>query len=285
MKPLHSRTRYLAVPALALLAFAPAAPTVAVAAAPSIVAWERPATQEDFRWSGRIEAGDWITIKGINGDVHAVSTSGDQVEVVAVKREGRRGNAADVRIDVVTHEDGVTICAVYPAPEDHGPNRCEAGEDSNNSVHNNDTSVEFEVRVPRGVNFRGGTVNGEVSAEDLPADATVSSVNGDVEVTAAGVVEASTVNGSIQAATHRADPGRTLHFSTVNGSITLRVPRDFRARVRASGLNGRVNSDFPLEHEHGRYVGFSAEGEIGSGGRTLRMETVNGSIAIRRADS
>jgi len=128
-------------------------------------------------------------------------------------------------------------------------------------------------------------VNGEVMAEGLLSDATVSTVNGDVTVTAAGVVEAATVNGSIRASTDQADPGRTLSFSTVNGSITLNVPHDFRAHVRASGLKGGVSSDFPLRERRGEFVGFSAEGEIGEGGHTLRMETVNGSISIRRSDS
>jgi hypothetical protein len=271
---------------LVVLVAALAAPTGARGAMTSLVsAPEEQPQQQDFRWSGRIADDKWLEIKGVNGDIHATSTSGGEVEVVAVKRAGRRGRVEDVRIQVVPHGDGVTICAVYPAPHDRPENRCEAGDEHNSNVRDNDTSVDFEIRIPRGVNFYGATVNGEVEAEGLPADARVSSVNGDVTVTSAGVVEASTVNGSIVASTGRADPGRLLNFSTVNGSINLTVPSNFRARVRASGLNGSVRSDFPLEHERGRYVGFSAEGEIGDGGRTLRMETVNGSISIRRRDS
>jgi len=52
-------------------------------------------------------------IKGVSGDIRAVASSGD-VEVTAAKH-ARRSDPDDVKIEVVEHEDGVTICAVYPA--------------------------------------------------------------------------------------------------------------------------------------------------------------------------
>ena len=241
------------------------------------------AVQEDFRWSGAVPAGQWVEIKGVNGAIRAEPSSGGQVEVTAVKRRGRRGSVEEVRIERVAHADGVTFCAVYPSGRRSRPNRCTAGEEWNTSVEDNDVRVEWTVRIPRGVHFRGATVNGAVSARDMPADATVSSVNGAVTVSAAGVVEASTVNGDIEATTGRADAGRDLHFATVNGDIVLRVPSDFRADVDASLLNGSIESDWPLEISRGRYVGASAEGEIGRGGHRLKMETVNGTLEIRRA--
>lgn len=199
-----------------------------------------------------------------------------------MRRAGRRGDVEDVRIETVRHADGVTFCAIYPSRRGRPENRCTPGENWQASNDDNDVSVEFVVRVPRGVNFRGKTVNGEMRAESMPASALVSTVNGGVRVSAAGVVEASTVNGTIEATTGAADPGRDLGFRTVNGDINLHVPANFRARVRAKLLNGRVSSDFPLEITRGRVVGASARGEIGSGGRELDLETVNGSIRIRR---
>jgi len=121
-----------------------------------------------------------------------------------------------------------------------------------------------------------------MEAMEMPADAIVSTVHGSVSVSAAGVVEATTVNGSIEATTGIADPDRNLEFRTVNGSITLNVPRSFEARFRASVLNGNISSDFPVNVNRGRYVGARATGEIGNASRTLRMETVNGNIRLRR---
>lgn len=243
---------------------------------------EQAGTQQDWRWSGAVSTGDWIEIKGVNGDVRAERADGSQVVVTARIREGRRGRAGDVRIQRIETEDGVTICAIYPSRPDRERNRCTAGDEWNSNVHDNDTEVDFVVQVPRGVHFRGATVNGEMEALDMPADAIVSTVNGSVNVTAAGVVEAVTVNGSIEATTGAADPDRNLEFRTVNGSITLSVPRSFEARFRASVLNGNISSDFPVNVNRGRYVGARASGEIGDADRTLRMETINGNIRLRR---
>jgi hypothetical protein len=245
----------------------------------------RAAAQQDWRWSGQVPAGEWIEVKGVNGDVRAERASGNQVVVTAVRRAGRRGRVEDVRIERIEHEDGVTICAVYPSREGREPNRCTAGENWNSNVQDNDVEVDFVVQVPRGVHFRGATVNGEMEALSMPADAIVSTVNGSVSVSAAGVVEAVTVNGSIDATTGVADPDRNLEFRTVNGSITLNVPRSFGARFRASVLNGNISSDFPVNVNRGRYVGARASGEFGDAGRTLRMETINGNIRLRRAGS
>lgn len=261
-------TAFLAVPAAALL----------LAAARN----DAPG-QDDFHWSGTVAAGQRLEIKGVSGAIRAEPASGNQVEVTAVKHRGRRGAVESVRIERVMHDGGVTFCAIYPSGRRGRPNRCTAGDEWNTSVENNDVRVEWTVRVPRGVHFLGATVNGAVSARSLPADATVSSVNGAVTVSAAGVVEASTVNGDIDATTGQADAGRDLHFATVNGDILLHVPADFRARVDAELVNGRIESDFPLQITRGRYVGSSAEGQIGRGGHRLKLETVNGTLAIRRA--
>ena len=73
-----------------------------------LAAWPAQMTAQDFEWRGRIERGDEIEIKGVNGDVLAEFTNGDHVEVVATKR-GRRSDPEEVEIEVVQHRDGYTI--------------------------------------------------------------------------------------------------------------------------------------------------------------------------------
>ena len=72
------------------------------------------AATQDFEWTGRIQSGQTIEIKGIIGDIQAKAVSGTQARVLAEKHEGQRGYADDVTIEVIEHDDGVTICAVYP---------------------------------------------------------------------------------------------------------------------------------------------------------------------------
>jgi hypothetical protein len=240
------------------------------------------AQSKDFEWRGRIAQGDVIEIKGVNGSVNASFTSGDEVEVRASKVEHRRGNAEDVEIRVVEHDDGVTICAVYPHRDRDRANTCEAGRNGRNNTRNNDVEVNFVVLVPAGVRFAGNTVNGDVEAEGLRADARVSTVNGDARVETTGLAEASTVNGSVYASFGRPDWSRELDFSTVNGSVTVEMPDETNARVSANTVNGSLESDFPLTIT-GRFGNRRMRGTIGSGdGGDLSLSTVNGSIRLKR---
>jgi DUF4097 and DUF4098 domain-containing protein YvlB len=177
---------------------------------------------------------------------------------------------------VVEHADGVTICAVYPGRS----NRCEQGGGRMNT-RNNDVQVDFTVRVPRGVAFEGFTVNGDVEANGLTAAATVATVNGDARLeTSAGDARATTVNGSVTA-TVRAMGERSLHFETVNGAVNLTLPGTLSAELDAETVNGSITSDFPIQVQ-GRMTPRHLAGRIGQGGRTLKVNTVNGSIRLRR---
>ena len=236
---------------------------------------------QDFNWHGRIAAGKRLEVKGVNGDVRAVAASGAEAVVNATKR-ARRSDPDDVKIEVIEHADGVTICAVYPTPRRaQRENTCEVGDEWHTSTQDNDVSVHFEIQVPAGVVFNGRTVNGEMSAEGLTADVKASSVNGSVRVTTTGIAEASTVNGSVYAQMGRANWADELDFSTVNGRITLIFPEKLDTEVRASTVNGDIVSDYPLTVT-GRFGPRRMRGTIGAGGRSLNLSTVNGEIRLRK---
>lgn len=235
---------------------------------------------QDFQWRGHLTAGQTVTIRGLNGDVRAVAASGADVEVTAVKR-ARHSDPDEVKIEVVPGGDGVTICAVYPGRRGGEANECLPGGRGHNNNRNNDTQVDFTVHVPRGVRFAGSTVNGDVTAESLQSDVSGHTVNGDVEVSTSGYAEGSSVNGGVRAVLGRADWSGSLEFSSVNGSVTVVLPGDVAADVTASTVNGSIDTDFPLTVQ-GRFSSRHLRGTIGGGGRALRLETVNGSIRLKR---
>src|SRR6266496_6005750 len=103
------------------------------------------AAQDEFHWKGKVAPGKAIEIKGVNGDVRAVAGSGD-VEVTAVKH-ARRSDPGEVKIEVVQHEDGVTICAVYPS-DSRRENTCEARDGGHMNVHDNDVTSDFPLPSP-----------------------------------------------------------------------------------------------------------------------------------------
>lgn len=252
-----------------------------VAAATAVAFPARAARQgEEFQWRGRVACGQALEIKGINGDVDAAAAPGDEVEVLAV-RSGRRSDPSEVKIEVVPHAGGVTVCAVYPASSWGKPNECAPGEGGRMNSSNNDVEVRFTVRVPRGVRFVGRTVNGGISVEQLEDAVEVYTVNGGVRVKTRGNARAETVNGSITASLGRADWSGSVSFETVNGGISLELPDDASADVRAETVNGSIETDFPLTVK-GKLSSRRLSGTIGSGGRELKLETVNGSIRLRR---
>src|SRR5690606_26421804 len=235
-------------------------------------------------------------VHGVNGTIRARTGSGDRVRVEAVKKS-ERGREGEVEIVVNEVSNGVVVCAKYPGQS----GACAPGEGLRGDIRDSDVQVTFEVVLPENVRFIGRTVNGAVRTEALGADVTArtvngsirtasrrgsvdaQTVNGSIEAEAAGVVRATTVNGSIDARLGRADWRGDLALKTVNGSITLDLPASLSTTVAARARTGSIHSDFPLRIDRSGFVGVTAEGTIGSGGRHLDLEVLNGSIRDRKS--
>ncbi len=234
---------------------------------------------ERFDWSGAVARGRTLEIVGVNGDITVTRGSGNAV--VRADKRGRRSNPADVRVEVVEHGDGVTICALYPSDEPGRPNECRPGGKGRNNSKNNDVRVDFTVEVPAGVHVALRTVNGDVDARDVEGNMVASTVNGEIDVSGSGHAQASTVNGSIRVGMGRSDWSGEASFSTVNGSITLEITGDASFDLVATTVNGAIQSDFPVTMT-GRFGPRRVTGTVGSGGRDLKLSTVNGGITLRK---
>lgn len=236
-----------------------------VAVASALSAATTPA--DSFHWSSRVTEGQLIEVRGINGSIRAEPASTDSVDVVA-RKTGQDAGPAEIQLKVVEHDGGVTICAVGPSGD------C----DADSGAPNRDVSVDFTVRVPRGVHFVARTVNGLVEAKALEADTEAHTVNGNVLVSTAGAAQVDTVNGSIVATVGKISRAST--FSTVNGGITVALSSCIAARVHAQTVNGAIQTEFPLA-VGGAFPARHADGAIGRGGPELKIATVNGSIRLK----
>jgi hypothetical protein len=265
----------LAALTLAAIGFAAGVFTPATAAA------QASDSRDEFRWQGQVQPGQNVEIRGVNGGIDAQPSSSGQIEVTALKT-GNRSDVGGVRIVVVPHAEGVTICALYP-DVDGEPNECRPGGGGRNSSRDNDVKVQFTVRVPAGVTFTGRTVNGGIEARDLDGRVSLNTVNGDVRISTSSYASVKTVNGSITAHLGRADWQDVLEMKTVNGSITLHLPGSVATDVTAKTVSGQILSDFPISiREAGRR---NLKGTIGGGGgRGLALETVNGTITLKSGD-
>jgi len=231
-------------------------------------------SEREFHWSGKLAPDQVVEIKGVNGEIEAEAASQDTVEVTAEKS----GPDSDVRIVAVPSPEGVTICALYAG----SGSECKPGKSWHvENVHGDRTRVHFLVRVPPSVRFSGNNINGDVNAENMGQVVHASTVNGSVRVSTKAWAEASSVNGSIDASMGTADWNGKLRIHSVNGSIRLTLPDTVNSDVKFSSVNGRLSTDFPLTVD-GSLNGRHVEGRIGSGGRELELETVNGNVDLRK---
>jgi len=261
-----------------------------------------------FVWSARIGDGGTLTVKNIVGGITVTEASGDRVEVRAEKRMRGRGDASDITFDVQESSNGATICTVY-----RGESACDEG-----GFNNTRFTVRYTIAMPRGLRLRASTGNGELSVEKAGSEVelrtgnggihigqtegrvTAATGNGDLEVesargpvhattgngrifvaTAAGPVSASTGNGDIDVRMQSLSSGGDMNFVSGSGAVRVTLPSDFNGDVDASTGNGDLRTDFAIKLI-GRLDPQHMRGTIGSGGRTIHLQTGNGRLEIRK---
>jgi DUF4097 and DUF4098 domain-containing protein YvlB len=209
-----------------------------------------------------------LSLSNLNGAARITGWDRSTIEVKAVKStSGSRERLDDATVKFDMKDDHLRIQVEY---EDDG------------GRNNDDFKVEFEIHVPRGTRVDTiKLVNGDLDVSGITAEVEASAVNGDVTGTQlTGAVQLSTVNGDVSL-TNIAG-GDPIQLKSVNGSVTIVLPGDINAKLSASTVHGDISGDF----EHGfTYAGLSMDVVLGSGGTSIDLDTVNGDIRIRRADS
>lgn len=108
-------------------------------------------------------------------------------------------------------------------------------------------AARYEIVVPHGVRVLLHTVNGEVRVSDLDGALEIETVNGDVLVRGArAAVAAQSVNGKIEVGVEKLPSDAPLRLNTVNGSVSVTLPKEARFSLSASTMNGTIASTFPL---------------------------------------
>lgn len=225
-----------------------------------------------------IKPSQQVWIKNTNGPIDVVAGHSDSLFVHAEK-SWRHSDPQSVQIIPVLTDRGVTICAMWDARE----MRCEeGGEYRLNGVKKNDVAVRFVVELPHNVPLEASTVNGALEINGVSAPVEAATVNGRIAVhTSTGPVNATTVNGSIEAIMQSLTSG-DVRLTTVNGSVMAGLPRTINANIDAETVNGRVETDFKVKI-NGKISTRHLRGMIGTGGPTLKLVTVNGSIGLHDA--
>jgi DUF4097 and DUF4098 domain-containing protein YvlB len=266
---MHSRPR--AALAALLLFVAPSA----------LVAQDRQ-SERAFTLNERIPSGEWIRVRNVNGAIRVSASSSDRVEITATK-SWRRGDPQAVRIESrKTGNGGILVCVFYTENTTCTENSYNTRNEGRNRNNNSDVSVEFDVRVPKGVKVGVWSVNGQVRVDGVTDEVVAATVNGGVDaMSSGGPVHASTVNGSVHARMGRLTGNEDLHFSSVNGSVVAEFGSDIDANIELSTVNGRFQTDWPVTLT-GRVDPRHLRATLGKGGRRIRLSTVNGNVELRK---
>jgi DUF4097 and DUF4098 domain-containing protein YvlB len=232
---------------------------------------------EEFHQSYPLSATGRVSIQNINGDVHIAVWDQNEVKVDAVKRAYQRERLDEAKIVVENTADSVRIKTEYP-------DRNQTFTDNATGRYNNPASVEYTLTIPRKAGLDSAElVNGSLEIEGAEGDVKAASVNGQLKARGlVGEVKLSTVNGGVEATMTRLDDSKAVSLNSVNGGIVLIIPSNAGAQIRASTVHGGITNDFGLTVNDGQYVGHDLSGQIGSGGPKIRLNNVNGSIAVRR---
>lgn len=230
--------------------------------------------REDFHQTYSLSPTGRVSLENINGGVQIRVWDRSAVQVDALKKAHRRDRLAEARIDVNATEEHIRIKTEYPDFNQtfHGDER----------RYDNPAVVEYVLTVPRKAILESiELINGSLDIDGVEGSVKGGSING--RVTARGLrgeTKLSTVNGSLQATFLQLTESNPISLQSVNGGVTLVIPADSNAAVRASTVHGGIMNDFGLPVRHGEYVGHDLNGQIGTGGPRIKLGNVNGSIRI-----
>lgn len=233
---------------------------------------------EEFHQTYPLTGTGRVSIENINGGVRIAVWDQDSVKVDAVKKAYRRERLNEAKIEVNATGDTVRIKTRYPDED-------QTFTDDWSKRHNNPASVEYSLTIPRKARLDSAElINGALDIEGAEGDIKASSING--RVTASGLkgeVKLSTINGNLEATFSQLDETKPISLNSINGGVTLIIPSDANAQLKASTIHGGIKNDFGLPVQHGDYVGHELYGQVGTGGARIRLGNVNGGISIKHS--
>jgi hypothetical protein len=143
-------------------------------------------------------------------------------------------------------------------------------------------NVQFEIFVPRRADLSLKAHNGGIGISDVHGRIEFETMNGGVTLNRlGGDVEGKTMNGGVTVnLTGDRWDGTKLDARTSNGGVTINMPERYSANFEAGTVNGGLNVDFPMTVRG--ELGKRLSTVIGSGGPTIRVETTNGGVNVRR---
>ena len=233
--------------------------------------------REEFHQTYPLSATGRVSLENLNGGVQIKVWDRAAVQVDAIKKAYKPHRLAEAQIQVNSTEESIRVRTEYPDQNQNFRN--------DERRYDNPAIVEYTLTVPRKAMLESvELVNGSLDIEGVEGSVKASSINGRLNARGLmGDARLSTVNGQLQATFTQLDESKPINLASVNGSLTLIIPSNANASIRAGTVHGSISSDFGLKVKHGEYVGHSMDGQIGTGGPKIKLGNVNGQIRVTHA--
>jgi len=233
--------------------------------------------REEFHQTYPLSQTGRVSLENINGDVQIKVWDRPAVQVDAVKKAYRKDRLTEATIEVNATEENIRIKTEYP----DGPQNFRNGQ----GRYDNPATVDYTLTVPRKAVLESiELVNGSCDIDGVEGNVKASSINGRLNARGLlGEARLSTINGPLNASFNQLDESKAISLGSVNGTVTLVIPSNANAAIKAGTVHGGISNDFALKVTHGEYVGHSMDGQIGTGGPRIKLGNVNGGIKVSHA--
>ena len=206
---------------------------------------------------------------------------------VTVKGWLQSGVLVRARVDASAENEGAAALLASKVWVDSSGGQIRAnGPDGSNE---SSWSVSYEIFVPQTGDLDLKSQNGALTISDVRGQIHFDVVNGAVRMKrVAGEVTGATVNGSIQVElAGNSWDGRQMDLRTQNGSVSITMPASYSAHIQAETNMGGIQSDFPAAPmtNEGNSRPRRVEFNVGAGGPLIHVNTGNGSVRFKRAET
>jgi hypothetical protein len=155
------------------------------------------------------------------------------------------------------------------------------------------------ISVPPDTSLDLHTMSGAIDVEGVKGEIVVDTMNGKASLSnVGGNVLAHSMNGPLMVTMNAVDPAKPLSFTTMNGTIDVTLPADYKGNVKLNTGHGAIYTDFdvrlgggtitqPNRSADGRFTlnldrDRTLTGTINGGGPEATFKTFNGTIYIRK---
>jgi DUF4097 and DUF4098 domain-containing protein YvlB len=251
-----------------------------------------------------------INLETFDGSIEVRAWESPEVEVIIERRAVTKEAADTIEVDTSQNGNQVHVGAKVPKTDGFGFHFnyarsakliVSAPSTSNLVARSGDGAINVEGISGR-VDLRSGdgTIRGRGLGGDVKAHTGDGSIRldgisgsldvdtGDGSVVVSGRLRAVRARSGDGSVTIRADQGSTpsadWEIATGDGSIKVELPDGFNADLDARTSDGGVHiNDIVLSNVSGHIERNSVRGQLGSGGRVVRLRTGDGSITLSRA--